>query len=256
MRPRPTAGAQTAFHDSSEYYDHPYLEHRRRNTAAIDRRCGDVFRRLSPFVDVGSIRGQRMLDIGCDIGQFVASAARQFGVSPMGIDVAREAVRQAKTLDVEAYACTLEDAPSALSDLPLITAIDLIEHVADPANFCRAIVERLRPGGVLYVETPNVWSIVYQFGRALGSVTGGWPEQTLVRLFPPEHLQYFSREGLHRLAARTGLELMRQSSRVLPSAEIAVDTTTRVGLGALQLFDYFSGEKILRWAVLRRPRCV
>jgi len=253
MAPRPTAAAQVAFHDSNSYYDHPYLEHRRRNIAAIDRRCADVFKRLSAIVNVTSLRGQRMLDIGCDVGQFVASAARQFGVAPVGIDVAQLAVKEAKAMAVEAYACTLEEAPPAVSDLSVITAIDLIEHVADPAGFCRSIVERLRPGGLVYVETPNVRSVVYRFGRALGAVTGGRPARTLERLFPPEHLQYFSSQGLRRLAARTGLEIVRQNSRVLPAPEIAVDFTTRAGLGALQVLDYLSGERILRWAILRRP---
>ncbi len=253
MTPRPTPQAQSEFHDSDTYYDHPYLEHRRRNTPAIDRRCADVFRRLSPFVNVASLRGQRMLDIGCDIGQFVASAARQFGVVPVGVDVAQLAIKEAQAAGVEAYACTLEDAPPSVTDFPVITAIDLIEHVADPADFCRALKGRLRPGGVAYVETPNVWSAVYRFGRALGAATGGHPAGVLARLFPPEHLQYFSRDGLKRLADGAGLEVLTQDSRVLPAAEIAVGLTTRIGLGAMQLADYLGGEKILRWAVLRRP---
>jgi 2-polyprenyl-3-methyl-5-hydroxy-6-metoxy-1,4-benzoquinol methylase len=252
LTPRPSVAEQSAYHDSNEYYDHPYLEHRRRNAAAIDRRCADVFARLRPHVDIAALRGQPMLDIGCDVGQFAASAARQFGVLPVGIDVAQLAVVEARQ-GIEAYACTLEDAPLSVSNLALVTAIDLIEHVADPVTFCQSLVERLRPGGVAYVETPNVWSVVYRFGRALGAVTGGRPAATLERLFPPEHLQYFSTEGLRRLADRTGLDVVRQGSRVLPSAEIAVDTATRVGLGAMQLFDYLGGEKILRWAILRRP---
>jgi 2-polyprenyl-3-methyl-5-hydroxy-6-metoxy-1,4-benzoquinol methylase len=253
MLPRPTTAEQSAFHDSAEYYDHPYLEHRRSNTAAVDRRCADLFERLRPFVDIATLRGERMLDVGCDTGQLVASAARQFGVVPAGVDVAHLAIRQARDAAVDAYVCTLEDAPAHITGLSLVTAVDLIEHVADPVGFFRSLSARLRPGGLVYVETPNVWSVVYRFGRLLSAATGGRPAGTIQRLFPPEHLQYFSREGVSRAAACAGLEVLKQDSRVLPAAEIAVDTVTRAGLGALQWLDYLGGEKILRWAVLRRP---
>ena len=202
------------------------------------------------FLGLASLRRQRVLDIGCDTGQFITSAARQFGIVPVGLDVAHLAIEQARAAGVDAYHCTLEEAPASLRDFPVIMAIDVIEPVADPDRFCRAIADRLRPGGVAYIETPNVDSTVYRFGRALCAASGGRPAGTWHRLFPQEHIQYFRRDGLHRVAERAGLQVMMHRSRVLPPAEIAVGRITRTALGALQLLDYVSGEKILRWAIL------
>ena len=254
--PRPNEAAQTALHDSSAYDAHPYLAHRRANLEALDRRCAAIFARIGEHVDLGSLRGQRVLDVGCDDGQFVSSAARQFGICPVGVDVAQLAIQQARSNGVEAYHSPLESAHEALTDFPVITAIDVIEHVPDPVAFVGALFGRLRPGGVAYIETPNVASAVYRIGRAMCAAGHGRPAGTCRRLFPPEHIQYFSRAGLHRLAERCGLEIARQESRPLPAREIAVGPLTRSALSGLQLFDRISGEKILRWAIFRRPRLI
>jgi 2-polyprenyl-3-methyl-5-hydroxy-6-metoxy-1,4-benzoquinol methylase len=254
--PRPSAAAQTALHDSDAYHEHAYLAHRRANVDALDRRCAAIFERIGVFLDLASLRGERVLDIGCDVGQFVASAARQFGIVPVGLDVAHLAVERARDAGVDAYHCTVEDAPASLRGFPVIMAIDVIEHVADPDRFCRAIADRLRPGGVAYLETPNVDSTVYRFGRAMCGASGGLLADTWHRLFPQEHIQYFRPDGLRRVAERAGLRVLMQASRVLPPDEIAVGQITRTALGALQLLDHVSGEKILRWAILglKSPR--
>jgi 2-polyprenyl-3-methyl-5-hydroxy-6-metoxy-1,4-benzoquinol methylase len=250
--PRPTEAAQAALHDAAEYHEHPYLVHRRRNVAALDRRCRAIFERIGMFVDLATLRGERVLDVGCDTGDFIASAARQFGLCPAGVDVAHLAAHQARANGIEAYHSTLEEAPESLSGLRVITAIDLIEHVPDPERFCRALYDRLRPGGVAYIETPNVDSTVYRFGRALCAVTGGRPAGPCTRLFPHEHIQYFSREGLRRVAESCGLRVLRLESRTLPAPEIAVGAFTRTALHAMQLFDSVSGERLLRWAIVGR----
>ncbi len=250
--PRPTAARQSAYHDSDEYYEHPYLAHRRASVSAIDVRCAAIYKRLGEFTDLAELRGERALDIGCDTGQFIASAARQFGIVPIGVDVARRAVRQAMAAGVEAYCCTLEDAPPALSDFPVITAIDLIEHVASPRAFLENLQARLRRGGVAYVETPNVESLVYRVGRALCGPSGAHPEAFFRRLFPLEHIQYFSAEGLLRMAKSCGLGLAAQASRKLPPAEIAVGAVTRAGISAFQAADSLSREYLLRWAILQK----
>jgi len=251
--PRPTALAQHSFHDSDSYFDHPYLEHRRANPALGDRRCAAIFGRIGRALSLVELRDQRVMDIGCDTGEFILSAARQFRIQPVGLDVARRAVARAQAAGVEAYHCSLEDAPSHLTGLAAITAIDVIEHVADPQSFFRAAYARLRPGGVVYAETPNVDSWVYQLGRKLCGWTGSRPLATFQRLFPQEHIQYFSKRGFALLADACGFELACLESRILPLEEIAVGSVTRLALGALQGLDSLTGDRVLRWAILRRP---
>src|SRR5262249_39145693 len=133
--PRPGGATQAALHDTEDYFDHPYFARRRGITPAQRQRCRRVFRRLSAAVGVGSLRGQRLLDIGCDTGGFLQAGRELVGIIPVGVDVAQRAVRVARGEGLEVYPCTIEDAPAELTDFAIVTAIDLIEHVPNPHDF-------------------------------------------------------------------------------------------------------------------------
>jgi SAM-dependent methyltransferase len=250
--PRGGSAGQAALHDSEEYFDHPYFALRRTVTPAQRRRCRDVFARLSDAIDPSRLRGARLLDIGCDTGAFLKAAQEEFGVVPVGVDVARRSIGIARESGIEAYQTTIEDAPAALADFPVATVIDLLEHVADPAAFLQALKARLRPGGVVYVETPNIRSAVFAFGRLLALLTRG-RLGLLERLFPPQHIQLFTERSLRGLAERAGFEIVRLGTRVLPASDISASPAALLPIGALQLCDRVLGSEILLWTVLRRP---
>jgi SAM-dependent methyltransferase len=250
--PRQSSAAQQSLHDSADYFDHPYFELRRRISPSLRRRCRQTFARIGRAIDVGALRGQPLVDVGCDTGVFLQCAAEEFGVKPIGIDVARRAVEQAQQAGIEAYHSPLEDAPEHLRELPLIVAIDLVEHVADPGAFLRAIRSRLRAGGVAYLETPNIASKVYRLGGWLSSLSGGRPAPVFDRLFPPQHIQYFTRQSFVALAQDSGLQIASVQTRSLPLADIAASSFVRLSMGAIQSLDLLSGSHILICAVLRR----
>jgi 2-polyprenyl-3-methyl-5-hydroxy-6-metoxy-1,4-benzoquinol methylase len=217
------------------------------------RRCRQTFTRIDAAVSIESLKGQRVLDIGCDTGTFLRAAAETYAIVPVGIDVNARAVAVALECGVEAYHTDLDSAPAALAEFPLVTAIDLVEHVPYPADFLRQLAERLQPGGVAYLETPNIGSLVYRVGTLLGTLTGGRPVALLERLFPPQHVQYFTEKGFAMLAGRAGLEVVDLQRRVLPFADLATSLPVRLGLAGLQLVDRLAGTEILLCALLRRP---
>jgi len=253
LLPRVTASEQAGIHDDADYFDHPYFKLRREITPRIRGRCRDVFARLSSALEIASLRGERFLDIGCDIGTFLKAAQEEFGIVPVGIDVAERAVRVALSQGVNAFQGRIEEAPAELAGFRAATAIDLIEHVPDPRAFLMEVRNRLRPGGVLYLETPNIRSAVYQFGKLLSSVTGGKPEGLLERLFPPQHIQYFTPSSLPRLIEDAGFTTVKLGTRVLPAADIAAGLSAKIPLSALQAYDKLLSSEILIWAVLKRP---
>ena len=136
----------------------------------------------------------------------------------------------------------------------MVTAIDVIEHVLDPGAFLRQVRSRLAPSGVLYVETPNIRSAVYVLGRVLSRVLDGSTSSVIQRLFPPQHVQYFTADSLSRLAKDSGLEVVQVNTRVLPLSDIAASPATRWAVGLLQVLDRILRREILVWAVLRRPQ--
>ncbi len=251
--PRPDAVTQAAIHDTADYFDHPYFQQRRSAPARVDQRCRQVFQQIGRGLDLTQLRGDRLLDVGCDTGAFLTSAARQFAVQPVGVDVSARAVAIAQQQGIAAYHTDLEHAPDELQDFAIITAIDVIEHVVNPRHLLETIFSRLRPGGVAYLETPNIESSVYQVGRSLSNFTGGHPAGLCERLFPAQHIQYFTDRSFQTLIQDCGFELVQLQKRVLPVPDIATSWVVQVGLAPLQLSDRLFGNEILICALLRKP---
>ena len=251
--PRVSASAQNAIHDNADYFEHPYFARRRLVTPALRRRCRDVFARLANLTDISLLHSRRFLDVGCDTGVFLKVAREEFGIVPVGIDVAGEPIQRARENGIEAYQTSIEKAPQELSAFAAASAIDLIEHVPDPATFLQAIATRLIPGGLLYIETPNIQSAVYRFGRLFFRLTGGKPDVLLRRLFPPQHVQYFTPASFRGLAEQAGLEVANFGLRALPASDIATSWPALLVIQLLQICDRILGSEILIWAVLRRP---
>lgn len=119
---------------------------------AIDRHWGGDSASLHPLA------GRRVLDIGCGAG-LVAEPLARLGGTVTAIDAAPENIAAARAhaahmdLAIDYRACGVE----ALDEPPfdLITTLEVIEHVTDPAGFLAAIARLLAPGGLLILSTPN-----------------------------------------------------------------------------------------------------
>jgi SAM-dependent methyltransferase len=236
--PRPTPEEVVLLHDSETYFAKPYFAQRRGRTEAAERRARRVLAALPPR----PLAGRRLLDVGCDTGDFAAAAARVADLVPCGVDVSVRALDQARAHGVETFHGEIADSP--FEDVALVTAIDVLEHVAEPAALLRAARARLSSDGLIYLETPNAIARIYRLGRALARVPGANHTPALQRLFPPEHLQYLTSNGLEGLAARSGVRPASLFTRRLD--EVAGGRALLAGLDALQI----GGSEILLCAVL------
>lgn len=120
--------------------------------AAIDRHWGGESTTLRPLA------GKRALDIGCGAG-LVAEPLARLGATLTAIDAAPENIAVARdhaahmglAIDYRAGGVEALDEPP----FDLITSLEVIEHVTDPALFLSAIARLLKPDGLLILSTPN-----------------------------------------------------------------------------------------------------
>lgn len=211
-----------------------------------------MFDFIQEGIDFRIIREERILDVGCDTGSLLAAAKDAYGIIPYGVDVSSRAIQIAQERGIRVHLGTVEDAPSDFRDFPVVTAIDIIEHVANPEAFLRSISTRLRDGGILYVQTPNVECSLYCVGRWLSKLTGARPRSTFTRLFPMQHLQYFTRQALIQLAERCGFCTVKVQVTSLPDRDIVVEEPIRSFFKILQLADSLSGNGTLIRALFRK----
>ena len=112
--------------------------------------------------DFRPLTGKSALDVGCGAGLLAEPLAR-LGASVTAIDAAPELIAAAMA-HAEGSGLTIDYRDMAVEELDgtfdLVTSMEVIEHVADPQGFVRALAARLAPGGLLILSTPNrtAWS--------------------------------------------------------------------------------------------------
>lgn len=136
--------------------------------------------------------GRTALDVGCGAGLLAEPLAR-LGARVTAIDASAELVAAASAhasgqgLDIDYRALPVERLDGTFD---LVTAMEVIEHVADPMAFVSALSERLAEGGMLILSTPNrtAWSKLVTITLAEGS--GAIPKGThdYDQFIPPERL--------------------------------------------------------------------
>lgn len=117
--------------------------------------------KASPTLDSRNrkpLAGKRALDVGCGAGLLCEPLAR-LGAEVTGIDAAPESIAVATDHAAGsglAIAYRAGDiATLGLSGFDLVTAMEVIEHVADKPAFLRALADALAPGGLMVLSTPN-----------------------------------------------------------------------------------------------------
>jgi len=125
------------------------------------------------------LEGKTALDVGCGAG-LLAEPLTRLGASVTGLDAAPELIVAARD-HAAAMGLAIEYRAGELAALTgeydLVTCMEVIEHVADPAAFVRDLATRLAPGGLLIMSTPNAtgWSklLTITLAEGLGRVPRG-----------------------------------------------------------------------------------
>ena len=132
----------------------------------------------------------KLLEVGCARGDFLSVARESFdvcGVEP-NPSLADDAEKVAPI-----YRDVIETLP--WRDFDVITSFHVIEHVDSPKRFVSAMADRIKPGGLLALETPDINSLPFQLMKAK------W------RQFIPEHYYFFDHSTMSRLLSDSGFKV-------------------------------------------------
>jgi 2-polyprenyl-6-hydroxyphenyl methylase/3-demethylubiquinone-9 3-methyltransferase len=167
-----------------------------------------------------ALDGLRVLDVGCGAGLASETLARA-GARVTGLDAAPEVLGAARAhakrscLDID-YRQGTPESLLAAAEAPFdaVLALEVVEHVAHRAAFCRSLAALLKPGGHLFVSTLN------RTGRSLLVAKIG--AEYVLRLLPT---------GTHdwRMFVRPselGADLRGAGLRVADLAGLSFDLTT------------------------------
>ena len=118
--------------------------------------------RLTWIDGLSPLAGKRVLDVGCGGGILADSMARK-GADVTGIDLSTKALNvaqlhalEAGTQGVSYWEISAEDMASEQpASFDVVTCMEMLEHVPDPASVVRACSALVKPGGWVFFSTIN-----------------------------------------------------------------------------------------------------
>ena len=160
------------------------------------------------------LSGKRVLDVGCG-GGILAEAMARSGARVKGIDLAEKPLSVARLhlsesrLPVEYEAASAEDlAAREPGSYDVVTCMEVLEHVPDPASTVRACAALARPGGQLFFATINRNPKSYLFAIVGAEyVLGLLPRGThdYARFIKPSELSRWCRDAALDVASLVGM---------------------------------------------------
>ena len=169
--------------------------------------------RLRWIDDLASLHGKRVLDVGCGGGILAESMAGR-AASVVGIDLATKPLGVARLHALDAGVTNIDYREIAVEALAveepahfdIVTCMEMLEHVPDPASVVMACSRLVKPGGWVFFSTihrnPKAFLMAIVGAEyMLGLLPKGTHEYS--KFIRPSELARWSREaGLHLVQSR------------------------------------------------------
>lgn len=220
-----------------------------------------AYRVLLTFIRNHVGPGLKLLDCGCATGGLVKMATEE-GFDADGLECSHGAVAYAKErLGLKLIQGKVENAPIPDNEYDVVTLLHIVEHFPDPIQALREVQRILKPGGLLFIETPNFLKL-YILQRYLTNLIPLYLRlysrrssefRGLLPWFPFDHYYYWTPRSLLAAIQATGFEqynthiirdykIYRTEARLPLYYKLYVETVNRL----LQI----SRHRLNSWGVL------
>ena len=189
--------------------------------------------RLDWINTLAPLAGKQVLDVGCGGGILSDSMARK-GAQVTGIDLSTKALKVAQLHALEAGTPNVQyreiSAEAMAAEQPggfdVVTCMEMLEHVPDPASVVQACAALVKPGGWVFMSTlnRNPKSFLFAIVGAeylLNLLPRGTHEYA--KMIRPSELARYCRETGLELAQTRGMEYNPLTRRYWLSADTSVN---------------------------------
>jgi 2-polyprenyl-6-hydroxyphenyl methylase/3-demethylubiquinone-9 3-methyltransferase len=226
--------ASTVNADPAELAKFSELAHRWWDTESEFRPLHQINPLRLDWIDsLAALSGKQVLDVGCGGGILSDSMARK-GATVTGIDLSSKALKVAQLHALEAGTPNVtyrEVAAEALAaerpgSFDVVTCMEMLEHVPDPASVVRACATLVKPGGWVFFSTINRNPKSFLFAivgaeYVLNMLPKGTHEYA--KFLRPSELSRFVREAGLDLQGTRGMEYNPLTRRYWLSADTSVN---------------------------------
>jgi 2-polyprenyl-6-hydroxyphenyl methylase/3-demethylubiquinone-9 3-methyltransferase len=187
--------------------------------------------RLRYIEQVARLQDARVLDVGCG-GGILSEAMARNGARVLGIDLAQAVLDVAELhalesrLQVEYRAVAAEELAAAQPDsFDLVTCMEMLEHVPDPAATLKALAALVKPGGDIVVSTlnrkPQAFAVAIIGAEYIARVLPRGTHEYL-KFIRPSELARWGRDGGLELIDLTGITYnpLTRAFRLSPNTDI------------------------------------
>ena len=197
-----------------ETYSKSYFKTKHKNWFQNPNIC--LFQRLHKIIKQN--KANRVLDAGCGNGDLLLFLRKHDPfLQLIGVD-------KAMGKGIKGITFLREDIEKVRINkkMDVVICLAVIEHVKNPLVFLNKLKNLTRVNGRIIIMTLNEGGIIYQLARKLKAWGVGFAFE---RLYSSHHLNHFSRNSLHKLLGKAGIEIEESFTHNFPRA--AVDFESR-----------------------------
>ncbi|MEO5584976.1 MAG: class I SAM-dependent methyltransferase [Flavobacteriales bacterium] len=150
-------------------------------------RYDELLKRFAPYRKMG-----RLFEVGCGAGHFLERAKMQEW-DVQGNEYGELTMKACRDRGIPVTEGKLDPDAHELGSYDIVCSFEVIEHVIHPRIEIKNMLALLRPGGLLYLTTPNYNSLARMIAP------GEWSVASY-----PEHLNYFTSRTMSKMAGSEG----------------------------------------------------